>query len=496
MPVLVALPSANLPFVVTVVLVLADFIVKVVALGFIPENRRPSSATAWLLAVFLIPFVGILAFLLIGSPYVDRGRRRIQAEVDEHVRHRLADMDIAPVPEDLPGWLSSAVTLNQHHGTFPYRPGNDVTFYDDYGASISAMTAEVARAEHYVHVEFYIMGIDDVTEPFFAACKEAVARGVTVRVLFDHLGSRAVDGYKDMLAHFDAAGFIWHAMLPIQPLKGRWQRPDLRNHRKILVVDGRVAVIGSQNLIEPGYKSPKNHREGRTYRELTARIEGPVVTTLNAVFATDWFVETHESLESEPYPFVDRGGDDDGVRASCQVVPSGPGFPNENNLRLFNTLIYGARCRVSITSPYFVPDESLLYAITTAAQRGVDVELFVSEQGDQFMVWHAQKSYYDALLRAGVRIYLYPGPYILHSKFFSVDDDAAVLGSSNMDMRSFGLNFEISVMGFGGNFVRDVQAVEDTYRAMSRELTLDEWSRRPLRARYVDNVMRLTSALQ
>ncbi len=483
----------TLSVIVSFALVLLDFAIKVVALGFIPENRRPSSGTAWLLAVFFIPFVGILAFLLIGSPYVDRGRRRIQAEVDEHVRHRLAAMEIATVPDDLPGWLQSAVQLNQNLATFPYRPGNDVTFFDDYSASISAMSAEVDRAARYVNVEFYIVAIDEETEPFWAACRSAVSRGVTVRVLFDHLGSRSVDGYQDMLTWFDAAGFSWHSMLPVQPFKGRWQRPDLRNHRKILVVDGRVAVIGSQNLIEPGYKSPKNHRGGRTYRELTARIEGPVVTTLNAVFATDWYVETHESLELEPWEFARDHGDGG---ASCQVVPSGPGFPNENNLRLFNTLIYGARRRVTVTSPYFVPDESLLYAITTAAQRGVDVELFVSEVGDQFMVWHAQKSYYQALLQAGVRIYLYPGPYILHSKFFSVDDDAAVLGSSNMDMRSFGLNFEVSVMGFGGNFVRDIREVEDKYREISRELNLEEWSARPLRKRYVDNVMRLTSALQ
>jgi cardiolipin synthase len=192
--------------ILSLLLVLADFVVKVVALGFIPENRRPSSATAWLLAVFLIPFVGILAFLLIGSPYVDRGRRRIQVEVNDHVRHRLADMDIDPVPEEQPGWLHSAVQLNQHLGIFPYRPGNDVTFFDDYSASIRAMTAEVEQAQHYVNVEFYIMAIDEVTEPFFAACTDAVGRGVTVRVLFDHLGSRAVDGYKDMLTSFEAAG--------------------------------------------------------------------------------------------------------------------------------------------------------------------------------------------------------------------------------------------------------------------------------------------------
>jgi len=193
------MPSPQtLTVIVTFALAAVDFLVKVVALGFIPENRRPSSATAWLLAVFFIPFVGILAFLLIGSPYVDRGRRRIQAEVDEHVRHRLDTIELDPVPDDLPGWLHSAVELNQQLGTFPYRPGNDVTFFDEYSASISAMTAEVDRAERYVHVEFYIMAIDEVTEPFWAACRDATSRGVTVRVLFDHLGSRAVDGYNDI----------------------------------------------------------------------------------------------------------------------------------------------------------------------------------------------------------------------------------------------------------------------------------------------------------
>ena len=136
-----------------------------------------------------------------------------------------------------------------------------------------------------------------------------------------------------------------------------------------------------------------------------------------------------------------------------QVVPSGPGFAEENNLRLFTTLIYSAQRRISIVSPYFVPDESLLYAVTTAAQRGVEVELFVSAEGDQFMVWHAQRSYYEALLRAGVRIWLYPAPFVLHAKFFSIDDDVAVLGSSNMDMRSFALNYEVSLMLLGAESV-------------------------------------------
>ena len=217
--------------------------------------------------------------------------------------------------------------------------------------------------------------------------------------------------------------------------------------------------------------------------------------SMNLVFASDWFIETKERLGDyvQPEAFADDLGD-----LTCQIVPSGPGFPDENNLRLFNTLIYGAQQRLSITSPYFVPDDSLLYAITTAAQRGVAVELFVSEQGEQFMVSHAQNSYYRFLLEAGVRIFLYPYPVVLHAKHFSVDDHTAVIGSSNMDIRSFNLDFEVSMMCTGQSLVRrrDARGRGHVPLACRGRLTLEEWKTRPLPKRWLDNVMRLTSAVQ
>jgi cardiolipin synthase len=282
-------------------------------------------------------------------------------------------------------------------------------------------------------------------------------------------------------------------MMPIQLLKGKFRRPDLRNHRKILVVDGTCAFGGSQNMIEPSYNKPKNQKVGRAWVELTARLTGPAVTEMNAVFLTDWYAETGEVLAETVHDLFDESV---GGGTTVQVVPSGPGFARENNLRMFTTLIYSAQRRISLTSPYFVPDESLLYAVTTAAQRGVDVELFVGEEGDQFMVHHAQCSYYHALLSSGVRIHLYPAPWVLHAKHFTIDDHVAVLGSSNMDLRSFALNYEVSLMLLGADAVERMRKVEDTYRGLSRELTEEEWARRGKGARYVDNVMRLTSALQ
>jgi cardiolipin synthase len=291
-------------------------------------------------------------------------------------------------------------------------------------------------------------------------------------------------------------GARWQLMLPVQPLRGRYQRPDLRNHRKLLVVDGRIGFTGSQNLTEPGYNKPAHHAIGREWVELVVRVRGPVVAALEAVFAGDWFTETEQVVDVQPRsrPAVTTPGALADVR--CQLVPSGPGYQAENNLRMFTTLIYGATRRLSLTSPYFVPDESLLYAVTTAARRGVEVELFVSEESDQFMVGHAQASYYRALLEAGVAIHLYPPPYILHSKHFTVDDTVAVVGSSNMDMRSFALNYELSLMLVGPEVVARFREVEDAYRAISRRLTLEEWSGRSPGQRYLDNVMRLPAALQ
>ncbi len=471
-------------------LFVADLAIKVVAIGVLPGNRKPSSAMAWLILILIIPFAGFVIFLLLGRTSLGRKRLARQREADDAVR---AATDRLP-PETVagPAYVGSMAILTRNLGSLPIQNGNRVDLVPGYRDAITAMTVEVRSATESVEAEFYIAAWDDVTGPFFEALEAAVGRGVEVRLLFDHMGSRGIAGYAEFKERLDAARINWRPMLPIRPLKGQFQRPDLRNHRKLLVVDGRVAFMGSQNLIEPGYNRPSYHEEGREYVDLVARIDGPAVTALRAVFAKDWYTETHERMTD--IERVVPAHHEDGVAA--QVLPSGPGYATENNLRLFTALIYSAQRRVSVTSPYFVPDEPLLYALTTAARRGVAVELFVSEEGDQFMVFHAQCSYYQALLESGVRIFRYRSPTVLHSKCFSIDDDVAVIGSSNMDMRSFALNYEVSMMVTGGDVVARFREVEDAYRAQSKELTIEEWRQRSKVQRYLDNTMRLTAALQ
>ncbi len=473
-------------------IIVIDYALKFLAIGVLPTNKKPSAATAWLILILLVPIAGFVVFLFLGRTNIGARRLAAQRRADAAIEMATQGLPMAQVKG--PVYLSSMAILNRNLGSLPLQDGNHIDLIAGYGEAIAAMTREVETARSTVEVEFYIAAWDDVTDGFFAALVAAKDRGVTVRLLFDHIGSRGIPGYQQFIARLDTAGLDWHPMLAVRPLKGQFQRPDLRNHRKILVVDGRIAFTGSQNLIEPGYNKPKNHAANREWVELVARVDGPAVNALRAVFAKDWYTEAEARLEIDPDSVNHHPPGSNCVAA--QVLPSGPGYVTENNLRLFTALIYSAQRRVSLTSPYFVPDEPLLYAVTTAAQRGVEVELFVSEVGDQFMVYHAQCSYYEALLAAGVRIYLYPAPAVLHSKHFSIDDDVAVIGSSNMDTRSFALNYEVSLMLTGGNIVARFREVEDTYRSLCRELTLAEWQSRPWRKKYVDNAMRLTSALQ
>ena len=477
-----------------IIVLVLDMVIRVLAVIYIPRNRRPQTALAWLVLIFALPVPGIVLFLLFGSRRLPRSRRRKQREINQYILETTEGIEDVRRDNPWPGWLEPIVELNRKLGAMPLVGGNTAELLTDYETSIATMTAAVESAKKYVHVEFYILSFDRTTVRFFDAMRDAVERGVTVRVLMDHVAMLRSKGYNRTKRKLRRIGVQWHVMLPVQPLKGKYQRLDLRNHRKILVVDGTVAYTGSQNMIDSSYNKRGNLRRGLHWRDLMVRFEGPIVAGINALFITDWYSETNELLLRETPDAGRASKSRDAV--DCQVVPSGPGFDGENNLRLFNSLVYAAQERVILTSPYFVPDDSMLYAITTAAQSGLDVQLFASEIGDQPVVYHAQRSYYEALLRAGVRIWLYQSPTVLHAKHFTIDDQVAVIGSSNMDMRSFTLNLEISVMIHGPEFVSQLREVEASYRAMSRELTLDDWRKQPLRSKVLDNVARLTATVQ
>lgn len=487
--------TVNWPWAWTIFLLVVDNVIRVVALFVVPRNRRPTSGMAWLMAIFLFPVPGLLFFLLIGGNRLPKRRREKQAEATRIIGE-VADREEAALGTDLdrlPSGVANAVVLGRSLGAQPMVRGNSASICIDYEESIARMAAAIREARRYVYIEFYILVLDEATADVFEAMREAVDRGLEVRVLLDHVSAVRNPGAKRTRRKLDEIGVSWAYLLPVRPWRGEWQRPDLRNHRKLVVIDGEVGFMGSQNLVDASYNKSSNLRRGLFWRDLMVRVEGPAALGLEAVFLSDWYVETGEALRhlvDDPLRTVHAG------ELDCQVLPSGPGFGSENNLQVFVSLLYAAKHRISITSPYFVPEGAIMHALRAATARGIDVELFVSEIGDQAVVYHAQRSYYEELLTAGVRIFMYEPPYILHSKHFTIDDRVAVVGSSNMDQRSFNLNMEVSMVVHGESFVRELDEVNARYHAQSRELTLEEWRAQPLRRRLFDGLARLTSALQ
>ena len=358
--------GADIAALVALLLLAVDLLIRIIAVIIVPRNRRPSTGIAWLMAIFVLPYVGFLLFLLIGSYKLPKGRRDKQYAINEFIIETTEGIERVSDDDPWPPWFKNVVELNRTLGAMPLVGGNQATLVGDYDASIRLMTDEIDKAHRYVHAEFYILSYDQTTKPFFEALAAAVKRGVTVRVLLDHIASVRAPGHKKTVKLLNQMGVKWHFMLPVQPLKGKWQRPDLRNHRKILVVDGDVAFMGSQNVVDRSYNKKGNLKRGLKWQDLMTRLEGPIVAGINAIFITDWYSESNELLLRETRAITDEIIDDEPDALDMQVVPSGPGFEGENNLRLFLALLYAAQERIIITSPYFVPDDAMLYA----AQQG------------------------------------------------------------------------------------------------------------------------------
>lgn len=482
----------QLPLLITIV----DMVIRVGALFIVPRNRRPSSGTAWLLLLFFLPIPGLLLFLVIGSRWLPKKRRERHTQVEKTVHRGVAEyllLHNLQVLHPSKQGFANATKIAQTLGAFPLLGHNAAQLYSDYHESIRQMAAAIAGAQNFVHLEFYILVADQTTEPIFVELEKAAARGVQVRVLIDHFGALRNPGFLRTKKRFQSMDAKLHYMLPLRPLRGQIQRPDLRNHRKILVIDGAVAFMGSQNLVDPSYNKPTNRLRGLLWKDLMVQVSGPVVPALEAIFEADWYCETGQQLQMVKLldPPLKKA-----PALGMQLLPSGPGFATENNLQVFVALMHSATRSISITSPYFIPDGALMSALKAATARGVRVELFVSQIGDQPVVYHAQRSYYEELLQAGVHIYLHKPPVILHAKHFTIDDEVSVIGSSNMDQRSFNLNFEVSLLVHGRDFAESMREITEAYRKNSTRLTLAAWQQQSLVTRLFDNLARLTSALQ
>ncbi|TNE39669.1 MAG: cardiolipin synthase [Sphingomonadales bacterium] len=453
-----------------------EWIIRIGALAVVPLRRSPAAARAWLLLIFFLPVPGLVLFLAIGSP-------RFPAWREERFRSLLpyfaaTGRRLAPYAPDL-GDSAPVAALAETLGHMPATAGNSVELIDDYDGVIDRLVADIDAAERSVHLLVYIFADDAVGRRVAKAMGRAVARGLEVRVLFDPVGSyRWRRGTHAMLRE---QGIDVRETLPFRLLRGRTRR-DMRNHRKLFVIDGRIGYAGSQNIVA------RDFRPGIVNRELVARVTGPVVASMEALVRGDWNIETGT------FPTVDPPIPEPAGEAQAQLLPSGAAYPLEGLETLLVWRLHEARDRIIIATPYFIPDEDVLGAMKAAVARGVKVELVVSKVVDQRLVHLSQSSYYTDLLEAGVRINLYPH-YLLHAKTFSIDGRLAVVGSSNVDLRSFQLNEEVSLLLYDSQSIARVEAIQQAYLAGSERLDLEQWRRRPLPRKLAENIARLVNSL-
>ena len=456
--------------------------VALLASGHVVLHKRDvRAAIGWVGVIWIAPVVGAAAYLVFG---VNRIRRRAQALRPGEVRARIAPADAAPVPPLPPeaAHLSGLLALAETVARRPLVAGNAVTLLAGGAATYPAMRAAIDGAEESVTFATYLFDPGEAGDALAAALARAQARGVKVRVLVDALGAR----YRWPPAHRRLARLGVPAALFLPRLTPPWLPfVNLRNHRKILVVDGRTGFTGGMNVRDDFLRG----RGGRPpYADLHARVEGPVVAHLQAAFAEDWYFTTGETLEGNAFfpplraagPVVARG------------VPDGPDEDFESIRWLLLGALAVARRRVRIVTPYFLPDHGLVTALDVAAMRGVQIDVVLPERGNLPIVQWAQTAQLWQILGRGCRVFLSPPPFD-HSKLLVVDGVWSMLGSANWDPRSLRLNFELQVECYDPELARRVEALAEERIARARELTLAEVDARPLPLKLRDGFARLFS---
>jgi cardiolipin synthase len=424
--------------------------------------------------------VGGLAYVLLADPRLprERGRRRLRRAVRAaEVMARDADGVVGP------GADLSVLRLVAATTGYPPRAGNRILLLtQDERATQRALDA-LAGAQTSIWAEFYIVANDQTGKMFLDLLARRAAEGIEVRLIYDAVGSWGLDPRR-LAAIVDGGGRACE-FLPMNPVRRRWS-VHLRNHRKLLVLDGRVAFTGGMNVGDE-YSGLARRRGAEGFRDSHLEVEGPVVADLANLFAEDWRFATGEELATPPKP-------PEAGPAVISILPSGPDQPHNATGLAFFAAIAGARGRAWVTSAYFVPDTATMKALISAALRGVDVRVLVPRRLDVPVLGAAARSYFGTLIGAGVRVFEYL-PRMLHAKSLTVDSTWGIVGSANVDVRSFALNFELGALAADPAFARALEAAFEADLAESHEVTREEIRDLPTLARLRDGAARLLAPL-
>ena len=479
----------NLHFVSSFVLVGHWLIIVSLSVRVIMRRPPVGVSMAWLAVIFSVPFVGAALYLLFGEKRLGRRRAaRINANVAGMQQWQTGLRKQCGAAHEK---IEEAAPLDRYIERVlgcPVIPGNEIELLHDFQSIFDAIVRDIDAAKHSVCLCFYVWRQDGRTEDVVDALIRAAQRGVQCRALADATGSKPFLN-SPAVRRLREAGVEFSSALPTGLLRTIFARADLRNHRKIIAIDDRVAYVGSQNLVDPRFFG-QDLAVGE-WVDAMARITGPAASSIAAVFALDWSVECDCEIGPLPLPETEaphRGG------SVAQIVPSGPGLHPEAIHQLLLMAIYGARKELIMTTPYFVPDESILTALLSVSLRGVDVTLIVPARNDSLLVRHASTAHFDDLLSAGANIALFKGG-LLHTKSLTIDGEIAIFGSVNLDMRSLWLNFEVSMFVYDPGFAGQLRTLQNTYLEDSTPIRLELWRQRPAWRRFVESAFRLLGPL-
>jgi cardiolipin synthase len=456
-------------------------------------RRRPVGVLlAWLAIILSIPLLGVLFYLFVGENRISsRYVKRFRGIQERYTRWQQSLQTRSAVDWSLAS--PDAFSLHRQAETvfgFPALQGNQVQLLTDFESIFRSIIDDIRQCRSTCHLEFYIWYPGGLAEELAEAIIDAASRGVVCRVLVDALGSKAFLG-SAIPGRLADAGVRMGVSLPVGVFSTLFSRADLRNHRKIAVMDGRIGYTGSQNLVDPRYF--KQDEGVGQWIDAMLRIEGPAVEALGGIFLQDWEVNTGVSLtlleESHDVMPVEEQGP-----VALQAMPSGPARKPLAILQLLLSTFYAAKRELVVTTPYFVPDDSLLTALISAAHRGVEVTVVLPEKNDSRLVDYASRAVFEDLLEAGVTIAAFRGG-LLHTKSVTVDGEFCLFGSVNLDMRSLWLNFEISLMIYNREITTQIRELQADYIRDSDLLDASAWRQRPFSRRLLENVTHLAAPL-
>lgn len=459
------------------------YIITAVGIVFvvISENRNPLKTISWVLILLLLPLAGIIIYLFFGEDHRKRKliSRKMQKKLISKALDREDMMDFLNPPKE----YKILVSLLKELQDAPLYGGNKLTFYSDGAEKFKALFEEIEKAQVFIHVQYYIFLDDNIGNQLKDLLIKKAQTGVEVRVLYDDVGSwRARNKfYKEM----EKGGVQVEPFLKVKfPLLT--SRVNYRNHRKLVVIDGKVSFMGGMNIADRYIDGINNG----IWRDSHLKIEGKAIHGLQTSFSIDWFASRSEFLSSGKYfPPITSVGD-----SLMQVITSGPTGQFKEILQGIIHAISNAKSYVYIQSPYFIPPDTLLLAIQNAALSGLDVRVMIPLKSDTFFVHIATLSYVRDLLDAKVKVHFFTNGFI-HSKLMVIDDDLVITGSANMDVRSFEHNFEID--SFIYNKDAALQAKEIFYKDLlqSEIVNKEEWNSRPLLNRFAESILRMFTPL-